>query len=367
LDVARRRLDALQVEVTSRCSRRCAVCPRSALADRWVDGDLSSDLWRRLLPDLPMAEHVHLQGWGEPLLHPELRSMAADAAAAGCRVGITTNGDLLRAAMDWIVTVPLDVVAVSVAGGDGTNVRLRDGVATGDLLQTLAELARRRTSAHRPRLHLSYLLTRENAGELETVVERAAGVGVDAILVNHLDVAPTAELRALAAYGEDGVRPEVRDALRGATAVARRRGVDLRAPVTDPQDMLVCDLDPRRILSVGWDGRVAPCVALNLPVEGPVPRATETGLVQVETPSLGHLAASSLCEILASDAYRSFVAPFEKRVAADARCREWGLLASGWGVVALADLDRMHAELESALAANPFPEACTGCPGVDGW
>jgi MoaA/NifB/PqqE/SkfB family radical SAM enzyme len=337
------------------------------LADRWRAGDLSSDLWRRLLPDLPMVDHLHLQGWGEPLLHPALKSMAADAAAAGCRVGITTNGELLGAAMDWIVAAPLDVVALSVAGDEEANVRLRDGVVTGDALETLAELARRRSSARRPRLHLSYLLTRDNAGELETVVERAAPAGVDAILVNHLDVTPTAELRALAAYGEDGVPPEVRDALQAATAVASGLGVDIRAPFVEPQEMLVCDLDPRRILSVRWDGRVAPCVALNLPIEGPVPRAAEAGFIEVETPTLGYLAASSLREILDNDAYRSFVAPFEKRRAADARFRKEGLLASGWGVVALADLDRAYAELESSLADTPFPAACARCPKAEGW
>ena len=241
--MARRRLSALQVEVTSRCPRRCAVCPRSALTDRWLEGDLSSDLWRRLLPGLLTVDHVHLQGWGEPLLHPELESMAADAAAAGCRVGITTNGERLRDAMDWIVAAPLDVVTVSVAGADESNLRLRDGAVTRDLVEALTELAHRRFSARRPRLHLSYLLTRDTAGDLEVVVERAAAAGVDTILVNHLDVTPTAELRALAAYGEEGVRPEVRHALRASEAAALRLGVDLRAPFTEPQEMLVCDLD----------------------------------------------------------------------------------------------------------------------------
>jgi hypothetical protein len=87
----------------------------------------------------------------------------------------------------------------------------------------------------------------------------------------------------------------------------------------------------------------------------------------VKTPTLGYLAASSLREILDSDAYRSFGAPFEKRLAADARFRKEGLLASGWGVVALADLDRAYAELESSLADTPFPAACARCPKADGW
>jgi len=70
-----RPLRALQVEITSRCSRACAVCPRSALGDHWREGDLSEGVWNVLEPDLPLATHIHLQGWGEPLLHLALRKL----------------------------------------------------------------------------------------------------------------------------------------------------------------------------------------------------------------------------------------------------------------------------------------------------
>jgi MoaA/NifB/PqqE/SkfB family radical SAM enzyme len=38
---------------------------------------------------------VHLQGWGEPLLHRQFFEIVARAKKAGCRVGTTTNGILL--------------------------------------------------------------------------------------------------------------------------------------------------------------------------------------------------------------------------------------------------------------------------------
>jgi len=102
------------------------VCPRSALAAWWLEGDLSDEHWHRLRPDLPLVEHLHLQGWGEPLLHPRLESMVEDAHAAGCRVGLTSNGDFLAEAIDWIVAAQVDVVALSVAACDEWNRRLRD-------------------------------------------------------------------------------------------------------------------------------------------------------------------------------------------------------------------------------------------------
>jgi MoaA/NifB/PqqE/SkfB family radical SAM enzyme len=365
--VARRPLRALQVEVTSRCTRRCTVCARTAYAGRWLEGDLDEGLWRRLVPDLRLVDHLHLQGWGEPLLHPRLPAMVAEAQSAGCRVGLTTNGDLLSAAMDWIVTAPPDLLAVSVAGGDELDRRLRDGAPASEVLAALAGLAARRASRRRPRLHLSYLLTRDGAGDLEGVVRAAAAAGADAVLVNHLDVVPTADLAPLAAWGPDGVSPEVGEALARAAAAARRARIELRLPALASEERLVCDLDPRRILSVRWDGRVAPCVHLNLPVDGPLTRWTAEGRLELEPPVLGRLGEASLAEILAGDRYRGFAAPFERRMAADAHYREWGLLASGWGVVGVADLDRAWAELERGLAASPFPPACAACPKAAGW
>lgn len=111
-----RPISALQVEVTSRCARACAVCPRTAVARRWQDGDLDMGLWDRLAPHLHLVDHVHLQGWGEPLLHRNLPDMVADARKAGCSVGITTNGDLLdRAAFDAHGVAPSVVQALESA------------------------------------------------------------------------------------------------------------------------------------------------------------------------------------------------------------------------------------------------------------
>ena len=85
--------------------------------------------WDRLSSDLGLARHVHLQGWGEPLLHPRLPEMAKAAKAAGSDVGITTNGDLLEPAIDWIVEERVDQIVFSVAGDDATHADLRAGRA----------------------------------------------------------------------------------------------------------------------------------------------------------------------------------------------------------------------------------------------
>ncbi|HSL19077.1 MAG TPA: radical SAM protein [Methylomirabilota bacterium] len=360
---ARRPLRALQVEPTSRCTRRCAVCPRSELADRWQSGDLSSDTWARLAPDLRLARHVHLQGWGEPLLHPELREMVRDAKAARCTVGFTTNGDLLDDHAVWIVEESVDLLAVSVAGAGSDHARLRDGSDLEALWRSLATLGRLRRR-RRPRLQVAYLLTVDTAEGLHEVVRSAATAGADELYVTHLDVAPSVGLARRAAFDANGLRPGVAAALDRASAAARATGLAFRGPARRPEELLACALDPTRFAFVTWSGAVAPCVNLALPVDGPIPRVTGGRLVEVEPVVWGQLGDRPLSEILDGDEARRFQEPFRARLAAE---RHLAAAQSGWGPSTLRCLERSARECDRALEENPFPAACRGCPKADGW
>ena len=46
----RRRLDCVQVEVTSRCPGRCTYCPHTRLAHRWQTADMPPQTFGRLWP-----------------------------------------------------------------------------------------------------------------------------------------------------------------------------------------------------------------------------------------------------------------------------------------------------------------------------
>jgi hypothetical protein len=79
---------ALQVEVTSACNLRCAMClvryrpPVNKLA-----GALPLDLYRRLVDEVPPLRRLTLQGLGEPLLSPYLLDMVRLAKRRGIVVG----------------------------------------------------------------------------------------------------------------------------------------------------------------------------------------------------------------------------------------------------------------------------------------
>jgi MoaA/NifB/PqqE/SkfB family radical SAM enzyme len=334
----RRPLTALQIEVTSRCTRQCRICPRTVLASDWRDGDLDTATWECLAPDLGLARHVHLQGWGEPLLHPRIPEM---------------------------VTQGVDLITVSVAGDDKTHAELRSGSRLDELWATVERLAARRATRKVPRIQVSYLLTRRNCEQVPGLVEAAAEAGADELFVTHLDCTPSPELLKEAAFDISGLSPEAAAAIETAAEVARSRKIAFRAPAREPQELLVCALDPLSFAFVAWDGRVGPCVNLLLPVESCIPRGSEEDPTRVEPMVYGDLANSSLREILAGERYSEFTKSFEKRLAAERAFLEGIVTRSA--KEALDHLDDADRRREQELSDNPFPEPCAGCHKVVGW
>lgn len=362
----RRPLRALQVEVTSRCSRKCLVCPRSALAESWQDRDLDEKLFKVLEPDLVLAEHVHLQGWGEPLLHPALPDFIKAAHSAGCTIGLTSNGDLLADNKDWLVDSELDMITVSIAGDSPTHAELRDG---SNLLEVLAAASRlaARSREHRNKLlvQASYLLTSNNAGELPAVVELVARANLHEFFVTHLDCRPSREQWERSAFAGEGLKEGLQAHLEQAEKVARRSGIKYRGPAHTIRQMLTCALDPIRFGFVGSDGRVGPCVNHLLPVQGEIPVFHEGQESSRAPVSYGQLGEARLSELLESEQRQEFIVPFRERVEAERRF--FNSLDLQPGSAALKRLDQADQARRATLDANPFPDACLACPKRHGW
>jgi uncharacterized radical SAM superfamily Fe-S cluster-containing enzyme len=110
-------LEWMQIEVTTRCNASCYYCPRTTYRNCWDNRDLSFENFKTLLPIIAYTKMVHLQGWGEPFLHPHLFEMIVLAKKTGCKVGTTTNGMLLnRRRIDQLVKSGIDHVAFSLTG-----------------------------------------------------------------------------------------------------------------------------------------------------------------------------------------------------------------------------------------------------------
>jgi len=312
-----RPFEAFQIEVTSRCLTRCVMCPKVALAEHWQNMDMPWETFQRIARAFNRTQHVHLQGWGEPLLHPRLFEMMAVAKSAGCRVGLTTNG--MRLDLDTgerLLDLDLDLIAISIAGASRhTHESIRVGSDFPLILENVSRLLTLRAGQGKkgPKVEFSYLMTRTNFTELPQAVELAASLGVDELYANNLDYVVTAAHDRLRLFGRPELRERADRTVEEARGRAERTGIAFRAYPLDLEEVAVCEAHPTKMLFVSCDGWVAPCTYLSLPGQREIPRWFEGRQVMVPAPRFGNVQDQDLMEIWEGPALCEFRGRFVQR------------------------------------------------------
>lgn len=265
----RRMLDCIQVEVTSRCPGRCGYCPHTTRRDQWLARDMDPGTFERLWPLMRQASRVHLQGWGEPLLHPGFFDMAALARQAGCAVSTTTcglcmNRDIARKLADS----GIDIVAFSLAGTDAVSNAVRHGVDFERVCEAIGLLqgVRRAAMAVHLEIHFAYLMLAPDMQAVRALPGLAHRLGVHAAIVSTLTIAdPGCEAEAFRPH-DAGKLARAAAVLAEAEAEAKRLGVDFHWSLPRPDASGTgCRENIARSLYVAADGSVAPCVYVNVP------------------------------------------------------------------------------------------------------
>ena len=288
---ARRPLDCVQVEVTTRCPGRCSYCPHTTDRERWLSHDMDMATYSRIWPLMRRSGRVHLQGWGEPLLNPAFFDMALTARRAGCRVSTTTCGvpmdpDLARR----IVASGIDVVAFSLAGTDAASNASRRGVdfdRVCEAVTTLQAARGRRRGAHL-RIHLAYLML---ASEMEAVAGLPAlmqRLGVHAAIVSTLDYVTDPALLPEAFTPDEPARlARAADLLASAGTEARRLGLGFHWELPGrAASGTTCRENIGRSLFISADGWVSPCVFVNVPTGDTDPMRRVFGNVRDVDPTV---------------------------------------------------------------------------------
>jgi radical SAM protein with 4Fe4S-binding SPASM domain len=278
----------VQMEPVGQCNLRCQMCSIQFRQDGPPYGPpafMSFELFTHTLDSLGELDELHLQGLGEPMMHPRFFEMVRYAADKGIRVSTNSNLTLLTARRaEQCLASGLDCLHVSIDGSTAETyerIRLRahfDRVVGN--LERLVALRDQRGSTY-PRVRLVMVIMRQNLHELPDLVRMAARWSVESMFVQHLchDFGETSlperylPMRDFV-QGETLLEEDlqrVEDYFGQARELAHELGVDLRLPHPRPRPHVPgtpgpqrCDW-PWRGAYISYQGAMMPCCMISTP------------------------------------------------------------------------------------------------------
>ncbi len=305
--------------------------------------------FKKLAPHFKNAEAIVLEGWGEPLIYPELIYAVQLVKEYGSRAGFVTSGwGLDRGYIRHLIRAGVDFIGFSLAGATHeTHNRIRINSDLHTVLSTLQDFHRIKIEEGigRPRLHIVFLMLRDNFVEVPLLPDMAHDLGIEeVVLINLIHVTNEwQENQRVFTCGDDEREKTI---LEDVETRARALNVKLRISHLSPGTVAVCEEDPLRNLYISVDGEVAPCVFLYPPVSSPMKRIFCGKECSVEKVTFGNIFKESFEAIWNNPLYVAF------RNAFSARNKRFGELHSSllWGVE---DIRRFE--------ENPLPEPPEPC------
>jgi MoaA/NifB/PqqE/SkfB family radical SAM enzyme len=278
----------VQIEPVGQCNLRCQMCAIQFRRDGPPYGPpafMPFETFTRLVDQFPDLRELHLQGLGEPMMHPRFFEMVAYAAGKGVRVSTNSNLTLLNARRaELCVASGLETLHVSLDGATAATyerIRLR---AHFDRVLAHLELllaARARHGSERPYLRLVMVIMRQNLHELPELVRLAHRFQMGAVFVQHLchdfgEASLPERYRPMRDFVSEqtllGEEPErVERYFAEARTVAAELGVELRLPRTRSRPHAPgtpgrarCDW-PWRGAYLSYQGEAMPCCMVSTP------------------------------------------------------------------------------------------------------
>jgi MoaA/NifB/PqqE/SkfB family radical SAM enzyme len=312
-------LDWVQVEVTSHCNAACIYCPHTLAKGNWHSGHFPLTLFHDLLPSLGHTNLVFLQGWGEPLLHPDLFEMVRLCKNREKTVGFTTNGMLLnKENIHTIIDLQVDILGVSFAGTTpSTHNRIRKGTDFDTVVAALEYL--RRTKAEKkstkPAVHLAYIMLTSNFDELITITSLAKKVGAEQVVASNLTLIQEPALFQEALFNDPQHLYEYSRTLAGIKKEAASCNIRFayRGIALD-ETSCVCPENVCRACVINVTGEAGPCVFTNPILSGSPGKEADkrtmaifkTQSIPLETFSFGNIDNTGLSRIWQSKKYWKF-------------------------------------------------------------
>ena len=303
----------VQIEPVGQCNLRCQMCAIQFRTDGPPHGPpafMPYETFTRIIDEFGAIEQLHLQGLGEPMMHPRFFDMVAYAAARGIRVTTNSNMTLLNPRRaEHCVKSGLDCLHISIDGAQAaTYERIRVRSRFERVVQNVQLLldTRARLESVLPHLKLVVVIMRQNLHELPDLVRMAADWHMEDIWVQHLchdfgEATLPAQYQSMRTFvdsqtllAEDPARIE--RYFGAARSAAEELGIKLRLPRTRPRPHPPgmpgpqrCDWPWKRAY-LSYRGDAMPCCMVSTP----------------DRINFGNMSEQGVAAVWASDAYQSF-------------------------------------------------------------
>ncbi len=271
----RRPFAAWQIELTTRCPLRCKMCIRTEGA-QWQYQDMALEDFKKILPYLRDVETVVLEGWGESLLHRNLAECIRLVKKEGSQAGFVTSAmGLTEGRVAELVEAGLDFVGFSISGiTPETHDAIRVNSHLIEVFQTIRLFHEEKTRQNllRPKMHLVFLMVKDNTFEVPSVPSFAQEAGIEEVILTN--ICHTINLwqdRQRVFVWESDKNP-YEEIVQQAEINARKLKIRLKKPSLSAIDAPVCEENPLRNLYISADGEVSPCVYLYPPLPSPFRR-----------------------------------------------------------------------------------------------
>ena len=276
-------LARIYVEPTNLCNLICRTCIRNA----WEEplGRMSKATFTRIIEGarhLEPAPTIFFGGLGEPLFHPQIVEMVAEAKQAGCRVELITNGTLLEAPISQnLVEAGLDLLWVSIDGANPDSYAdVRIGAALPQIIKNVEifHTLRRTIDDQKPYIGIAFVAMKRNIGELPAVLRLATRLRASRIIISNV-LPYTEELCGQVLYSRvldeitykpspwvpslDLPRIDTNEDTREAIHYIRRGGYNLsyNGDIVG-RGVDRCPFIERGATAIAWDGSLSPCLPL---------------------------------------------------------------------------------------------------------
>ena len=316
-------LAKIYIEPTNLCNLTCRTCVRNA----WNEplGRMSDFVFNRVIEsvrNLGSPPTIFFGGLGEPLFHPRIVDMVAQARQAGCRVELITNGILLDVHLSKdLVEAGLNLLWVSIDGANPESYAdVRLGAALPQIIKNIEgfHTLRRTLDDSKPEIGIAFVAMKQNINELPAVLRLCTRLRASRIMISNV-LPYTREFCGEVLYsrvlGEitkvpspwvpslDLPRIDANETTREALHYIRRGGYNLSyngdyfGRSTDR-----CPFIERGATAIAWDGSLSPCLPLMHDHDSYLDESTRHSRRYV----IGNISEHSLDELWEQPDYMSF-------------------------------------------------------------